>query len=170
MVKGGDFTARQNGRQPGMLVHGKAAPQRFAHQPINHHRLHVTFLQTQQGHGSAAEMHAQASDEALQAQRAAKSTVDATAIAAAPTVRQAMQQLERDNAWTLQQQRELCEIPAPPFKEAARAAEYLRRMQALGLVNGRIDAEGNAIAERPGSSGPTVVVVGHLDTVPQHVG
>ncbi|MBA3890405.1 MAG: M20/M25/M40 family metallo-hydrolase [Gemmatimonadaceae bacterium] len=77
----------------------------------------------------------------------------------------ALDMIRADNAWTLQQQRELCEIPAPPFQEAARAAEYLKRMRALGLMNGRIDAEGNAIAERPGSTGPTVVVVGHLDTV-----
>ena len=29
--------------------------------------------------------------------------------------------LKTDNAWTLAQQRSICEIPAPPFKEAARA-------------------------------------------------
>lgn len=83
-----------------------------------------------------------------------------------PALAAALEMLRADNAWTLQQQRELCEIPAPPFKEAARAAEYLRRMKALGLTNARIDAVGNAIAERPGiGGGPTVVVVGHLDTV-----
>lgn len=94
----------------------------------------------------------------------AKDVTPASGGTAAP-LQAALDMIRADNAWTLQQQRELCEIPAPPFQEAARAAEYLRRMQALGLVNGRIDAEGNAIAERPGSSGPTVVVVGHLDTV-----
>jgi acetylornithine deacetylase/succinyl-diaminopimelate desuccinylase-like protein len=83
-----------------------------------------------------------------------------------PRVRQAMQALEATNAWTLEQQASICEIPAPPFKEAARAAEYRQRLEALGLVNVRIDREGNVIAERPGSGGgPTVVVSAHLDTV-----
>ena len=91
-----------------------------------------------------------------------------TALPAAddPRVRTALQTLRDDNAWTLDQQVSLCEIPAPPFGEARRAAEYRRRLTALGLRNVRIDAEGNAIAERPGTGdGPTVVIAGHLDTV-----
>ncbi len=81
-------------------------------------------------------------------------------------VRVAMQTLKDDNAWTLSQQVSLCEIPAPPFGEARRGAEYHRRLAALGLSNVRIDAEGNAIGERPGlGDGPTVVIAGHLDTV-----
>lgn len=73
--------------------------------------------------------------------------------------------LQADNAWTLEQQRELCEIPAPPFKETARATEFRRRLDALGL-RARIDAVGNVLAERPGSGrGPTIVLAGHLDTV-----
>lgn len=83
-----------------------------------------------------------------------------------PRVRSAMQLLKDDNAWTLNQQISLCEIPAPPFGEARRGAEYRRRLAALGLRNVRIDAEGNAIGERPGvGDGPTVVIAGHLDTV-----
>jgi tripeptide aminopeptidase len=81
-------------------------------------------------------------------------------------VRAALQIIRDDNAWTLSQQVSVCEIPAPPFGEARRAAEYRRRLTALGLRNVRIDAEGNAIGERPGSGdGPTVVIAGHLDTV-----
>src|SRR5690348_9587848 len=57
-------------------------------------------------------------------------------------------------------------IAAPPYKEATRAAEYRRRLQALGLTNVRIDSVGNVIAERRGTgSGPTVLIQGHLDTV-----
>ena len=83
-----------------------------------------------------------------------------------PRVRQAMAALKATNDWTLEQQASICEIPAPPFKEAARAAEYKQRLEALGLVNVRLDREGNVIAERPGSGqGPTVVVSAHLDTV-----
>jgi len=81
-------------------------------------------------------------------------------------VRQALAAIQSTNAWTLDQQASICEIEAPPFKEAARAAEYKRRLEALGLVNARIDAEGNVIAERPGAGGgPTVLISGHLDTV-----
>jgi acetylornithine deacetylase/succinyl-diaminopimelate desuccinylase-like protein len=83
-----------------------------------------------------------------------------------PRVRAALQVIRDDNAWTMDQQVSICEIPAPPFGEARRAAEYRRRLAALGLRNVRIDAEGNAIGERPGSGdGPTVVIAGHLDTV-----
>lgn len=83
-----------------------------------------------------------------------------------PRVRQALEMLRTENAWTLEQQVSICEIPAPPFKEERRAAEYVRRLEALGLTNVRIDAEGNVIAERPGSGdGPVVVLSAHLDTV-----
>ena len=83
-----------------------------------------------------------------------------------PKVRAALELIKADNAWTVQQQVELTQIPAPPFKEAARAAEYKRRLEALGLRNVRVDSEGNVIAERRGvGTGPTVVIAGHLDTV-----
>lgn len=83
-----------------------------------------------------------------------------------PAVAAALDIVRRDNAWTLEQQVSICEIPAPPFKEAVRAAEMVRRFRSLNLTNVRIDGEGNVIAERTGSgSGPTVVVSGHLDTV-----
>ena len=85
---------------------------------------------------------------------------------ARPAVKSALETIRRDNAWTLEQQRTICEIPAPPFKEAARAAELARRFESLGLRNVRTDGEGNVIAERPGTGeGPTVVLSGHLDTV-----
>jgi hypothetical protein len=58
----------------------------------------------------------------------------ATTLAAQPTipstnakVRAALDILKADNAWTLQQQIELTQIPAPPFKESARGAEYKKR-------------------------------------------
>ena len=73
--------------------------------------------------------------------------------------------IKADQAWTLDQQKSICQIAAPPFHESARAAEMKRRFESLGLT-ARIDAVGNVIAERPGAaSGPTVVLAGHLDTV-----
>jgi len=81
-------------------------------------------------------------------------------------VKAALERIRADNAWTLDQQQSICEIPAPPFKETARGAEYKRRLEALGYRNVRVDAVGNVIAERPGSgAGPTVVLSAHLDTV-----
>jgi tripeptide aminopeptidase len=60
----------------------------------------------------------------------------------------------------------ICEIPAPPFKEEARAREIARRFEEIGLASVRSDEEGNVIAERPGlSSEPRVIVSAHLDTV-----
>ena len=73
--------------------------------------------------------------------------------------------IKSENAWTLSQQKSICEIPAPPFKETARGVEFRRRLEALGL-RARTDAVGNVIAERPGAGrGPTIVLAGHLDTV-----
>jgi acetylornithine deacetylase/succinyl-diaminopimelate desuccinylase-like protein len=87
-------------------------------------------------------------------------------IAARPAVRAALDKLRADNAWTLEQQVSICEIPAPPFAEARRAEEFRRRLVALGLTDARIDAEGNVIARRRGTARhPAVVLSGHLDTV-----
>lgn len=86
---------------------------------------------------------------------------------ATPTsVRAAMDRIKADNAWTLEQQISICEIPAPPFKEERRAAEMKKRFEALGLRNVHIDSIGNVIGERPGAGGgPVVVIAAHLDTV-----
>jgi acetylornithine deacetylase/succinyl-diaminopimelate desuccinylase-like protein len=81
-------------------------------------------------------------------------------------VKQAVDFIKADDERTLKDQIELTEIPAPPFKEAVRALEYQKRLQALGLSDARIDAEGNVIAVRKGSgNGPVLVVSAHLDTV-----
>ncbi|HEY2374547.1 MAG TPA: M20/M25/M40 family metallo-hydrolase [Gemmatimonadaceae bacterium] len=83
-----------------------------------------------------------------------------------PRLRAALDTIKAQEPWTIQQQISLCEIPAPPYKEASRAAEYRRRLQALGITNVRIDSMGNVIAERRGTgNGPTVLIEGHLDTV-----
>lgn len=87
-------------------------------------------------------------------------------LAAHPGVRQALDIIRAEDERTLRDQVELTEIASPPFKEAARAADFLRRMKAAGLPEARIDAEGNVIAVRKGSGrGPVLVVCAHLDTV-----
>lgn len=82
-----------------------------------------------------------------------------------PAVQRAMGAMQQQQAWTLQQQISICEIPAPPFKEAARAEEFRKRLVSFGYANTRIDAEGNVIAELGEGDGPTVLIAGHLDTV-----
>ena len=81
-------------------------------------------------------------------------------------VKAALDAIKADKAWTFQQQIELTQIPAPPFKESARAADFKKRLEGIGLKNVRIDDVGNVIAKRPGTGkGPTVLLEGHLDTV-----
>ena len=83
-----------------------------------------------------------------------------------PQVRQGLEFLKADDANTLAELKALVVIPAPPFKEKARAENFRARLAALGLKDVRIDAEGNAIGVRPGSGGgPKLVIAAHLDTV-----
>jgi len=83
-----------------------------------------------------------------------------------PAVRQALAYAATTEPLTVDEQVEICQIAAPPFKEARRAADFRRRMQALGLRNVRTDSVGNVIGERPGDPGqPVIVLSGHLDTV-----
>jgi acetylornithine deacetylase/succinyl-diaminopimelate desuccinylase-like protein len=65
-----------------------------------------------------------------------------------------------------EEQIRICSIPAPPFGERRRA-EYLKeRFLELGLVDARLDEEGNCVALRKGhSAAPLLVVSAHLDTV-----
>jgi acetylornithine deacetylase/succinyl-diaminopimelate desuccinylase-like protein len=59
----------------------------------------------------------------------------------------------------------ITEIPAPPFKERARAEAFAAMLRERGL-DAEIDAAGNVLALREGSKGgPVVVVSAHLDTV-----
>ena len=84
----------------------------------------------------------------------------------APPVAAAVRLADSLEPWVLEQQVALCEVPAPPFAEKARAEVYRKAFQALGLANVRIDAVGNVIGERPGTAtGPHLVYSAHLDTV-----
>ena len=82
-----------------------------------------------------------------------------------PGIKAAMEKLRTINPWVLEKQAAICQIPAPPFKEAARAAAYRREFVAIGYANARIDSIGNVIAELRGGAGPTIMIAGHLDTV-----
>lgn len=83
-----------------------------------------------------------------------------------PAVREALRIVRADETRTVDEQVRLCEIPAPPFKEAARAEAYARAFRAAGLRHVRIDREGNVLGERPGAAArPHLVMSAHLDTV-----
>lgn len=60
----------------------------------------------------------------------------------------------------------ITEIPAPPFKEEARAKAFLAMFRERGLSETEIDEEGNVLGLRKGTKGGDLVVVSaHLDTV-----
>jgi acetylornithine deacetylase/succinyl-diaminopimelate desuccinylase-like protein len=84
--------------------------------------------------------------------------------AADPNVVAALEYLRTSEPGTLDDQVALCEIPAPPFGEQERAADYRDRFAAVGLANVRIDDEGNVLGEM-GAGEPLVVLSAHIDTV-----
>jgi acetylornithine deacetylase/succinyl-diaminopimelate desuccinylase-like protein len=94
-------------------------------------------------------------------------TADPVAVLSAdPSVKRALDTVRRFEPDTIEEQIRLCEIPAPPFGEAARAKAYAEAMRRAGLVNVRLDAEGNVLGERPGrGEGPRLVLSAHIDTV-----
>ena len=60
----------------------------------------------------------------------------------------------------------ITEIPAPPFKEQARAEAYAEMLRQRGLTKVEMDSEGNVLGLRKGTAGGDVVIVSaHLDTV-----
>jgi tripeptide aminopeptidase len=74
--------------------------------------------------------------------------------------------LDRDHDRLVQEIITLTEIPAPPFKEAARARAYLEMLRASGLTDLEQDEEGNVMGLRKGTGGgPLIAVAAHLDTV-----
>lgn len=91
---------------------------------------------------------------------------DRLATAEETRVQAALATIEKMEPATLAAQVRLCEVPAPPFGERARAAVVRDMLHAAGLENVRIDREGNVVSERPGRSPqPNVVLAAHLDTV-----
>lgn len=90
-------------------------------------------------------------------------------IVASPAFKAAVAKLDADYDRTVADIVTLTEIPAPPFKEEARAKAYLEMLKAHGLTQVEMDAEGNVMGVRPGTAtkgkGPFVVIAAHLDTV-----
>lgn len=90
----------------------------------------------------------------------------AAPLAEHPQVRAALDFIQGHEPATLDEQVRLCEIPAPPFKEAVRAEYYRAKFTELGLHDVRIDSEGNVLGLRPGRNPARLFVFSaHLDTV-----
>lgn len=94
----------------------------------------------------------------------------------APDVAAALERVKALEPWVIDQQIDLCQIEAPPFKEQKRAEALKAVFETLGLRNVRIDQVGNVLGERagtmpapgvgPGSAAaPRLVFSAHLDTV-----
>lgn len=81
-------------------------------------------------------------------------------------VKTALEAIRAAEPQTIEDQVRLCEVEAPPFKEAKRADVYARMFREAGLQNVRIDKEGNVLGDRPGlQPRPRLVLSAHLDTV-----
>jgi di/tripeptidase len=91
---------------------------------------------------------------------AVKAVVDSAKFTAA------MAALDRDHDRLVAEIIQLTEVPAPPFKEDARAAVYLEMLRRHGLTNVERDAEGNVMGVRRGlGKAPLIAIAAHLDTV-----
>ena len=87
-------------------------------------------------------------------------------IVAMPAFKTAVAALESGHDQWVKDIIAITEIPAPPFKEQARARAFADMLRARGLTDVEIDSEGNVLGLRQGeSAGPVVVVSAHLDTV-----
>jgi len=96
----------------------------------------------------------------------ADETLSLTTLARMPQIQQAFQFIDDLQDELDDELIRICEIPAPPFKEQARALDLLHRFEQIGLEHARIDEEGNVIAERPGAKTKSrIAFAAHLDTV-----
>jgi tripeptide aminopeptidase len=101
----------------------------------------------------------------IAAARAQTPSTGAEAIVRSPAFVAASDFLARDYDRFVRELITLTEIPAPPFKETARAAEFLQMLRASGLADVETDAEGNVMGVRRGSDRAMLAVLAHLDTV-----
>ena len=101
---------------------------------------------------------------ALHAQQAPDAVV--ARVRAHPKFKAALAALDKDHDRLVKEIVTLTEIPAPPFKEEARAKAYLQMLRAHGLSDVELDPEGNAMGLRRGAGGgPLIAIAAHLDTV-----
>ena len=97
----------------------------------------------------------------------AASTADIERILASPAFKTAAATIDAEHTRIVDEGIKLNEIPAPPFTEKVRGAEYEKMFKAVGLTDVKTDPEGNVLGFRKGTKGDGkfVVVSAHLDTV-----
>jgi len=89
-------------------------------------------------------------------------------IVQSPSFKTAVATLEREHDRIVGDIVTLTEIPAPPFKEAAKGKAYMAMLKAAGLNDVEMDPEGNVMGLRRGTGpagAPLVVLAAHQDTV-----
>jgi tripeptide aminopeptidase len=83
-----------------------------------------------------------------------------------PAMETAFAWIEAHAAQVVEDAIRICEIPAPTFEEAERAAYVRGRFEQLGLRDVAVDGAGNVRGRRPGAGGgPGLAMAAHLDTV-----
>jgi len=82
-----------------------------------------------------------------------------------PAVKKALDFIDGDGKYVLDQQIALASIPAPTFHERAKAEKFCEYFRELGLQNIHLDEFGNAIGIRPGKGRGSVLMEAHMDTV-----
>ncbi len=102
---------------------------------------------------------------AAQAQVSPQAVSEVERITNSAPYKAAMSALAAEHDRIVQENIALTEVPAPPFKEAAKAKAFLELFSKLGLDDVGIDAEGNVTGLRRGKGGPLLAVAAHLDTV-----
>ncbi len=105
---------------------------------------------------------------ALLSPAAASATPAVARLMAGPAYKAAVAVLDREHDRIVADIVTLTEIPAPPFKEKARATAYMAMLRQAGLSDVEMDAEGNVMGLRRGTGpagGPLVAIAAHLDTV-----
>ena len=95
-----------------------------------------------------------------------KAADDVTDLLTQSDVKSAIDAVRANEPDVVRDQIRLCQIPAPPFHEGARAQAMKTAFEQAGLANVRLDRVGNVLGHRPGvASRPHLVVAAHLDTV-----
>ena len=88
------------------------------------------------------------------------------AIYGTESVQKALEMAKLQEPYAIEEQIEICEVPAPPMKELQRGELIKEKMRAYGL-EAEMDPVGNVIARYKGSCSevPVCVITAHLDTV-----